>query len=235
MNRSRDSYTGASWLRVESKDQRDALPPKQRAAMLADLDGVPDSAPVAVRADTLRTLLACQAPPTSTRGASIRNESRGVTYLATVARGTDGVHLRSVEVVPDHVPADPRVWRIPERILTETTAEVLALEAASGDAADSFAWGVDWPDPDRPPSAEELAELVNASVTRHAIAERYGRALNTVDQWLRVARRERPELFPERRRGPKPQPLGSKTPEAQSAPGEERKPKMGNERGGQRE
>lgn len=184
--------------------------------MLERIANLSDGGSVSISAGVLRALLQHTEPQRATAGAAIRNDGRGVTYFVTVDRQGAEVHLRTVEVVPDRAPADPRVWRIPERVLADTAAEVLALEDSSGDPEHTLVWGVDWPDPDRPPNAEELAQLINSKVTRKVIAKRYGRALGTVDQWLRVARKERPDLFPPRTRGPRPE---QETPEAQGAPG----------------
>lgn len=182
------------------------MSPRERTELLAELVALGDDADVLMNAGVVRSLVQHSERPDGTSGARIRHEVRGVTYFVTIERADDAVHLRTVEVVPDEVPADPLVWRIPSRVLAETAAEVLALQ---GDNDGAIVGGVDAPDADRPPSAEELAELVRARVSRQAIAERYGRAVATVDQWLRVARQESPELFPARTRGPKPRPKTS--------------------------
>lgn len=188
------------------------LPPKLRDELSRAVADAPDAQPVQLRADLVRALLRAHEPGPTEAAVTIRDEQRRVTYVARVSTGQDGrVWLAGVRVEPDdsdQAEPDPRVWRVPARELAALAAEALAVHALAAEPEHTVTAGVALPDPDAPPDAAELAALVRAGVRRQAIAERYGRSLSRVDDWLRLARRERPELFPPRRRGPKPKPPG---------------------------
>jgi hypothetical protein len=165
--------------------------------------GCPDDQPVTISADLLRSLLAAHDRAPSEHGASIRDDRAGVTYNVTIGREPGRAWLRTVEILPDAAEPDPRVFRVPVRRLADLGAEVLALEGGEDEV---LVFAV--PEPGEkvppPPDADELAALIRARVSRQKIADRYGRSPSRVDEWLRVARRERPDLFPPRTRGPKP-------------------------------
>jgi hypothetical protein len=204
MNRFHGGLSGQSWSRVRGWS------PQIRRSLLADLKAKlgdqPDEREVTVTVGLLRSLLEAHEALPSEPGAAIRDEVAQVTYNVTVGRAPGKAWLRTVEIVPDSDDPDPRVFRVPVRRLAELAAEVLALE--DGEASLIFnvpEVGENAP----PPDAEELAALIRERIGRQKIADQYGKSLSRVDEWLRLARRERPDLFPARTRGPRP-----KTPDA---------------------
>ncbi len=128
-------------------------------------------------------------------GAEIVNPSGTAVYRVTLDPRPGAVELRTVEVIGTGENADPNIFRVPVSTLAAQARAVLSLPADIVIGARS-----------QPrPSAEELAQLARDRIPRSKIAERYDRKVATVDQWMREARRERPDLdWPERRRGPSP-------------------------------
>lgn len=194
---SRDRFTVEPWARTGPNARNDAvrdLADALRAALASD----PDARTVEVvvnRSHAERLLAALGA---AEDGAAIRDDTRAVTYYATAETTADGENLlRTVEIVPDRPLASTYEVRLPTRLLADLAAE----EAAKA----SGAFTLDLSHPLTKPSARELGALVSQGWTRHSIADTFDRSLNTVDQWLRVARKEAPDAFPERTRGPAPQ------------------------------
>ncbi|PRB04970.1 hypothetical protein CQ047_16050 [Microbacterium sp. MYb72] len=131
----------------------------------------------------------------SDRGAEIVNPAGSAIYRVTLDPRPGSAELRTVEVIATGDNTDPSIFRVPVGTLAAQARAVLALPAdivigARGPAR---------------PTAETLAEHARDRIPRSKIAERYDRKVATVDQWMREARRERPDLdWPERRRGPSP-------------------------------
>lgn len=178
----------------------------------AALHGVEDDTHVKVRAGVLQSLLAAfeRDGMTKVPGASIRDKGRGVTYNVTVQGGEGRVWPRTIEVVlddPETAP-DASLYRLPAQRLADAAAIHLA-----GQKEDELVWTDEEGEvilaitDSKPaiPTTEQLAELVNSGMTRRVLAARFDRSVATVDGWLGQARRERPDLFPAQRRGPKPQ------------------------------
>lgn len=173
--------------------------------MFAKIADVPADATaiVKINAGMLRTLLAAHHRSATVRGAEITDPDRRVSYRATIGRGDGRVWLRSVEIIPDDPDPDARVWRVPHQAI----AEAVALQLAEEDRVAANGWFQVGPNRigDGIPTPEELAELLRRGENRHTIAARYDRSTSRVDDWLRAARRDRPDLdWPRRRRGPKP-------------------------------
>lgn len=162
----------------------------------------------------LRLLVDNARPAPRTPGAVVVDQARGARYRATVQPGDGEVQLSSVEVLP----AEPggtlsaRALQVPGQHLADAVAAYLARQAAaearsreSGGDGRTVLLNATVRRTAAAPSAEELRELVREGLKRTTIAERYDRSPSTVDQWLRVARRDRPDLdWPPRRRGPQP-------------------------------
>lgn len=153
-------------------------------------------------------------PAPMTAGAVVVDTVRGAQYRATIQRSEGVAQLASVEVSPIEpgatLPAG--TFRVPGKHIADAVSGFLAQRAAaearsrqSGGDGGSVLFNATVRKESATPTAEELRELVRAGLNRGAIASRYGRAISTVDQWLRKARRDRPDLdWPERRRGPAP-------------------------------
>lgn len=219
----RDRYRAASWRRYVGGEREPApLPPgfldevRERLAGLDDDDDVT----LELRAGVLRQIVEhLQPEPASSyeRGAEVHDEEAGVTYRATIGRDRGRRWLRTVEVIPDDIAApEQRVFRVPTNVVAALVAEVHAAEAGEartdaelrmtfGDSSVVFGVRHAPPEPSSVPTAEQLARLMHDGLNRREIAGYFGRSVNTVDQWLRRARREQPDLFPERTRGPAPQ------------------------------
>lgn len=204
-----DRWVAGSWIRSEWPDDPPVpLRPGQAAQIRAQLDtvGAQDTDVVEVPVGLVRQLLALAEGGRRVPGARIEDAETNATYYVTVARRDQAAGLRTVEVVPldPSRPVDPRAFRIPERALADAAAVVLARQRAAlrigdPDDPDQLARVISSPRSARPagdsrPDAEQLREDVRAGLPIAAIAERYDRSKSTVLQWLRKARRERPDL-----------------------------------------
>ncbi|MCU4296332.1 hypothetical protein D3I60_04425 [Brevibacterium permense] len=186
-----------TWHRVESRPQ--APPGKYLDALRSELGGRDDDEQVQMTVGQVRELLDALAPPKTLPGAQVYDPERGVTYRVTLQGEAGDRSLRTVEVIPDEGVVDPSVYRVPASLLTAMTAEVVAATKGGRvtlDNRNDVARG-------HRPSAQELAQLIREEHTRNSIAEKFDRKVSTVDQWLRRARRELPDEFPEATRGPK--------------------------------
>lgn len=178
------------------------------ADLLGAIHGVDDDQRVQITAGTLRSLLAAveRDGMTETPGVAIHDAEKAVTYVVAVAGAEGRVWPASVQVVlddPTQQP-DPSVWRLPAQRLAERAALDLARWSDAPAEADSDSLVIVTDSRPGPPSTEELAALVAAGESRRTLAVRFDRSVVTVDGWLAKARRERPDLFPAARRGPKP-------------------------------
>jgi len=204
----RDGWELWTWER-ELPAEGVPLAPKRRAALREQLAGLEDSQKVELPAGELRILLAAADRPRE-RGARIEGKgaNAGVTYFATVdAEG--GQRLRTVEVVTDAGPADPRVFRVPVRVIEDLTRYVVAAQERAADVDDTdpsdvIVWDRDVPE-DGNPSPEDLYELLKANVRRADIATIYNRSERRIYQLLEKAKLERKDLdWPKQTRGPRP-------------------------------
>lgn len=202
------SWRMGSWERPQDGSP-DRIPRRVYEELSRELEGAPDDQPVqGVTAGMMRALLAPHERRPGTLGATITDLDKRVTYRATIGRAEGQSWIRTVEVIPHDDRPDPSVFRIPHGAIADRTAEVLNVQAAvagEGDPRDVLIWGTRGPRPGIP-TPEELRELVRQGLTRKAISELYkDKSLSRVDDWLREARAERPDLdWPPRRRGPKP-------------------------------
>lgn len=217
-----DGWTLWPWSRQDDQIREpDPIPD----GLLEDLE---DQLATAKRGDSvqvpawvLQLLVDNARPAARTPGAVIVDKARGAQYRATVQTGDGEVQLTSVEVLP----AEPggtlstRALQVPGQHLADAVASYLARQAAAearsrteGGSGKAVLMAASVRRKAAAPSAEELRELVREGLNRTAIAERYDRSASTVDQWLRVARRDRPDLeWPARRRGPRPGTVKPKT------------------------
>lgn len=182
-----------------------------RAWLIEQTEGLADDAAVPFTLAELREVLTVSKPSPGTRGARLRDKGRGVVYNVTIDPTLGSVGLRTVEIVTKGTD-DRAVFRVPVAELIREAAAVQAFEAAHAD------------DDSRPaivigakggsPTPETLLTLIRGGVSRAEIATRYERSVGRVDQWLREARDERPDLdWPETRRGPRrTQTTGGKRP-----------------------
>jgi len=195
-------YEQWSWTREGSRDLS-VLPRYIRSALESD-DG--DTA-VTLKMSQLRQLLGMDRDE---RGAIITDHQLGVTYRATISTEHVGVpRLASLEIEGLDLAQHPKGFRVP----VQTVAEITAAELAR--PADTFTWDMDAKPRGERPEPEELLALVQRGEGNAKIAAKYQRPIDTVNRWLREARRDHPELaWPARRRGPAPQ-----TPDANPAPG----------------
>lgn len=182
--------------------------PRLLADLLRDLEGVPgDSEVTGLTVDGLRELLAAHKRPPVELGAEITDPERRVTYRCLIGRGEGRVWLKHCEVIPHEADPDPAIWRIPAQALADATALELARAvdtAEGGDTSGVVIWGDTIPEGGKP-TPEDLSAMLARGETRKTIAKWFGRSESRVDDWLRIARRDRPDLpWPERRRGPKP-------------------------------
>lgn len=209
MGQKNRSWELATWRRTEGAPDR--LPRRLRAELAAEVTDVPDDAQVILTAGMLRSLLAAHEEPQATHGASIYDPDRRVTYFATIHRAEGQAWLRTVEVVPHDERPHPDVFRVPASAVAAAAARVLAEQAAAGDPDDVVIWGDRVPPPGTP-SAEELREFVRRGETRQTLAALFDKSVSRVDDWLREARRDRPDLdWPARTRGPRPKTPGGTT------------------------
>lgn len=178
-------------------------------ALAEAVEELSDDAPVPMTAGELRELLSATAPAV-TRGARIRDDDRGVTYLVTLDDTRGSVGLRTVEVVPDGPVSDPLVFRVPVQVLVSQALAVLAWEDANRneDGAPGVVIGARRL---APPTPQQLREHLHDGLTAPQIAERYERKPRVVYGWLAAAREATPELD-----WPTPQPnrQGPKTTDA---------------------
>lgn len=211
MNRVSDSWTAVV---VTVPVRGEPVPRRAADDLAAQIDGLPDDADVSLPAGVVRALLAPHRTERTELAVTVMDTNKGVTYRTKVARGRGRVALAEVTVQPsDPLTADLSVWRVPAQALADAAALTLARHEAAASAAERpeaavtfVGEGAVLPDPDGIPTAEQLCDALNAGETRHTIAARWHRSVARVDQWLRVARRDHPELpWPPRRRGPKPQ------------------------------
>lgn len=158
-------------------------------------------------------------------GAEIHDHDRNVTYRATVDPETSD--LDHLEVIVHGWPDDNVMKRVPvARIRRQVLAQVAddaRARAASGPEVVSVVLpgGLREGGGTRyaPPPLEEVARLMRDGLDRHALAERYGRPLRTVDGWIRRARQQMPDQMPARTSGRRrPQ-----TPGGTSSPGDHNK------------
>ncbi|QCV88880.1 hypothetical protein FEZ32_11435 [Acidipropionibacterium jensenii] len=204
-----DRWIASSWFRQEWRDDPPVpLRPGQAAQIIEELDkaGVRDADMVEVPAGLLRQLVALAEGGRRVPGARIEDAEMNAAYLVTISPREQSARLRTVEVVPldPSRPVDPRAFRIPEQSLADAAAVVLARQRAAvriGDPndPDQIARVVSSPQSARPasrsrPDAEQLREDVREGLPIEAMAERYSRSKSTILQWLRKARRERPDL-----------------------------------------
>lgn len=194
------SWKLGTWWKVDGEPER--LSPSLVADLTAKIAHSADDQRVVVTAGMLRALLAAHERTEQTRGAEIVDPERRVTYRATVGRGEGRAWLRTVEVIPHDEEPDPKVFRVPVQAVADMTALILAQQ---GESDSVFIMG-ETPPREGQPDAEQLAALLHQGETRRTLAARFDKSVSRVDDWLRLARRERPDLdWPARRRGPKPQ------------------------------
>lgn len=187
-------------------------PPTFRTSVARDmeawLEGRPDDSSVMLPVGVVRDLLAAAvAPGPGAPGAQIHDHDRDVTYRATVDPATSDLDHLEVIVrgwIDDNVMKRVPVARVRREVLAQVAADRSA-RAAGGDDVMTLVLpgGLTGGDGSRysPPPLEEVARLMGAGLDRHALAERYGRPLRTVDGWIRRARQQYPEQGPARTRG----------------------------------
>lgn len=189
------------------------LPAEAREAIWNGLAQLPDDAQteVTVPVWALRRLMEQTEEGDQVPAAVVTDSDRRIQY--TVTLGTDGpeewVHRLTVEPLHDGRP-DPTAYRPPLASLARAARRLLTAqaEAESGEVVAMVSTPVR-PGKSSRPSPEQLCADVVAGLKRDDVAERYGVAVGTVDQWLRAGRRDRPELpWPPRTRGPKPKNSG---------------------------
>lgn len=199
-----DSWTLSTWQRAVSEPERISRP--LLASLRGKLADAPDDAEVTLTVGTVRALLAAHERPEVERGVRIDDDRRRCTYRVALGRGDGRRWLQHVEVTPWDDRPDPAAFRLPPRDLASAAARVLAEQEGTdpSDPAGVLIFGDRVPG--KAPDPEELADLVRGGMPREEIARAYGRSLSRVHQWIRQARRDRPELFPARTRGPAPRP-----------------------------
>ncbi|GAA4817155.1 hypothetical protein GCM10025786_24300 [Nocardioides caeni] len=140
-------------------------------------------------------------------GAQIHDHDRDVTYRASVDPATSDLDHLEVVVrgwIDDNVLKRVPVARIRREVLAQV-AEDRRARAAGGPDALTFVrpGGLVGGDGGRysPPPLDEVARLMREGLDRHALAERFGRPLRTVDGWIRRARQEYPDDVPPRTSG----------------------------------
>ncbi|MDP3969107.1 MAG: hypothetical protein Q8Q02_12590 [Nocardioides sp.] len=201
------SWSRGPWWRYTTE------PPTFSTRVARDLskriEGCPDDASVTITAALLRDLLAHVLPPEDGRpGAEIHDHDRHVTYRATVDPATSD--LDHLEVIVHGWIDDNAMKRVPvARIRREVLAQVAADAQARAEEGHGEVFTLVLPggltegDGTRyaPPPLEEVAQLMRKGLDRHALAERYGRPVRTVDGWIRRARQQMPDQMPARTSG----------------------------------
>lgn len=191
----------------------DRVNPAFAADMAKQLAQDPDAGQVTLPLHVVRDLLRPHLPQSSELGAVIHDTRRGVRWRVKLGRAPGRrPWLRSVEVMPDSVDPDPRLFTVPKR-LADAAADVIAAHelfanSTNAEPEDILTYrgvGEVFPNPDGIPSPEELYEAVQRGESAPLLAERYRRSVGRVYAWLGQARKDRPDLpWPPRRRGPAP-------------------------------
>lgn len=181
----RSTWTRPQWPRPLSWT---TLP----SALEEKIEGFPDDAPVPMKVGELRKVLR-DTEPARERGASIRDDERGVTYRVTLDPTPGSVGLRTVEIVSDASVTDPLIFRIPVQVLVSQALAARAWEDAhrNGDGARGIVIGAKRL---APPTPLQLREHLNDGLNVPQIADRYGRKPRVVYGWLATARRSNPGL-----------------------------------------
>lgn len=177
--------------------------------LAARLDGRPDDSRVLLPVGLVRDLLAAaSADLTGTPGAQIHDHDRNVTYRASVDPASSDLDHLEVIVrgwIDDNVLKRVPVARVRREVLAQVAEDRRARASAGHDDAMTFALpgGLTAGDGARysPPPLDEVARLMREGLDRHALAERYGRPLRTVDGWIRRARQQYPDDVPPRTSG----------------------------------
>ena len=201
------SWSRGPWTRPLTEPP--TFPASVARDIAARLEGRSDDSRVLLDIGVVRDLLAAAtAPSRGSPGAWIHEQDRNVTYRATVDPATSDLDHLEVIVrgwIDDNVLKRVPIARIRREVLAQVAEDRRARAVEVRDDVMTFVLpgGLTSGDGSRysPPPLDEVARLMREGLDRHALAERYGRPLRTVDGWIRRARKQYPEQVPARTSG----------------------------------
>ncbi len=194
------SWSSVPWSRPAGEQQP---PPVNRSFVQGLLDrikGRPDDARAVVDVGLIRDLAHNALGSTEPiYGAQIHDHDRGVTYSVTLDPETSEIDYLQVTISGAGLVDENALRRVPVERIRRAVLEQLRGDARAraehGPDAFTFAMPGTLSD-DQPrrarsakPNIEDVADLMERGLDRHALATRYGAKLRTVDRWMTQARR----------------------------------------------